>query len=79
MNVYVLVSGLDSSQYVGMSEDPERRLKEHNSGKVRSTKSKAPWRIIYIEEFSTRQEARIREKYLKSAAGRRFRKKLLGM
>ena len=67
---------MDDSQYVGMTSDENRRLKEHNSGQVKSTKSKCPWEIIYIEEFDTLAEARKREKYLKSAAGRRFRKKL---
>ncbi|RKQ50401.1 putative endonuclease [Roseivirga pacifica] len=77
MYVYVLRSEKDQTQYVGMSKEPERRLeKEHNVGKVKSTKSKMPWKIIYIEYYETREEARQREKYLKSAAGRRFRKNL---
>ena len=74
MKVYVLQSLINQNQYVGMSKDPQRRLEEHNSGKVKSTQSKRPWKIIYSEEFETRPEARVREKYLKSAAGRRFRK-----
>ncbi|MDN3205066.1 GIY-YIG nuclease family protein [Algoriphagus sp. C2-7] len=73
----MLQSDIDQSQYVGMSEDPHRRLlEEHNKGKVRSTKSKIPWTVIYTEYYETRADARKREKYLKSAAGRRFRKSL---
>lgn len=75
--VYILKSEIDSSYYVGMSENPERRLiEEHNEKRVKSTKSKVPWRIIYKEEHENRPAARLREKYLKSAAGRKFRKKL---
>jgi putative endonuclease len=78
MKVYVIQSEVDASQYVGMSSDPSRRLSEHNSGKVRSTRAKVPWTIIHTESFDTRVAAREREKYLKTSAGRRFRKNLLG-
>jgi len=79
MKVYVICSEIDESHYVGMSKNPDRRLEDHNSDKVSSTKSKIPWKIIHLEAFENRVEARKREKYLKSAAGRRFRKQLMGM
>ena len=60
--------------YVGMTINCEVRLKEHNSGKTHSTKAFIPWILIHTEEYLTRGDARIREKYLKSAAGRRWRK-----
>jgi putative endonuclease len=75
--VYVLESQRDGNHYTGMSTDVKRRLKQHNSGKVRSTKSRRPFKIIYKEPVGTRKEARKREKYLKSAAGRRFLKEYL--
>ena len=74
--VYILESLKDRSEYVGMSEAPNGRLKDHNRGDVKSTKSERPWKITYTEGFKTRAEARKREKYLKSAAGRRFRRNL---
>jgi putative endonuclease len=37
----------------------------------------APFELVYFEEFETRNEARAREKYFKSAAGRRFLKSKL--
>ena len=76
MFVYVIQSKFDNSHYVGMSSNLGNRLQEHNRKKVRSTRSKIPWVIIYQEEVDNREHARIREKYLKSAAGRRFRKSL---
>ncbi len=76
--VYVLISKKDRSQYVGMSEDVKRRLCEHNFGRVTSTKSKRPWSILCSESYKMPLEAREREKYLKTAAGRRYRKKMMG-
>jgi putative endonuclease len=76
--VYVLKSKNDYSQYIGLSQNLEERLEEHNTGRVNSTKSKRPWQLIYTESFTTCLEARKREKYLKSAAGRRFRKQIMG-
>jgi putative endonuclease len=60
-----------------MTADIETRLEQHNAGRTKSTKSKAPWKVIYTETFNSSDEARTREKYLKSAAGRRFLKKQL--
>src|SRR5690554_1137262 len=73
--VYVLYSKKFGRMYVGMTVDPTVRLKEHNSGKTRSTKAFVPWELIHSEVYLTRDDAREREKYLKSAAGRRWRNK----
>ena len=64
---------------MGLSSDIQQRLETHNSGSVKSTKAFVPWELIYWEEFETRIEVRKREKYLKSAAGRKWRKNNLGM
>lgn len=48
------------------------RLKQHNDGMTESIKNNAPFEIIYFDEFTTREETIKREKYFKSAAGRRF-------
>lgn len=57
-----------------MTNNLERRLREHNSGKNFYTKRYIPWSLVYSEEFSTVQEAKKREVYLKTAAGREFLK-----
>ena len=77
--VYILYSIKFGRFYVGMSKNIERRLKEHNSGNVKSTKAFIPWELVFQEEHETRIKARKREKYLKSAAGCRWRKNYLGM
>ncbi len=47
--VYILKSLNFNRYYVGYSADAEKRLSEHNKGKVRSTKAYKPWKIIYFE------------------------------
>jgi len=67
--VYILKSLKDGGYYVGISHDIQKRLDYHNRSKVRSTKYRIPFKIIYTEKYSTRLEARNREKYLKSYRG----------
>ena len=74
--VYVLKSEKDSSFYIGISKNPEYRLKEHNYGGSKYTKGRKPYKLIYKEEFPDRISARIREKYLKSGVGREYIYKL---
>jgi putative endonuclease len=69
---YVLRSMKDNGFYVGMSSDVERRLKEHNAGYNRSTRPRIPFELIYVERCGSRLDARKREKFLKSGAGREF-------
>ena len=71
---YVLHSKTHNRYYKGHCQDLRKRLYEHNSGQTRSTKPFMPWEIIYYEEFETRDLAIKREKYFKTAAGRRFLK-----
>jgi putative endonuclease len=71
-NLYVLYSDKFERFYIGISDDIASRLRRHNLGKVKSTKSFLPWRVIYTEVFINKQEVRKREKYLKSAAGRKW-------
>ena len=70
--VYALSSTVRNYIYVGMLQNPERRLREHNAGYSRSTKPYRPFSKFYQEAFPDRISARKREKYLKSAAGKKF-------
>ena len=76
-NVYVLRSLKTNRRYVGLTNDLERRIEEHNNGKSRSTKGFLPWKLIHFEKFENRIEARKREKYLKSGIGRAYLDKIL--
>lgn len=73
--LYVLKSINARKSYVGITDNIARRLNEHNSGLSFHTKKYCPWELIYKEEFNNRIEARKRELYFKTAAGRRFIKK----
>lgn len=74
--VYAIKSLKRKYIYVGISGKLDRRLAEHNGGKNKTTKPYRPFRLIYSEEFDTRLEARIREKYLKSDSGKEFLKNI---
>jgi putative endonuclease len=74
--VYVLQDSAGKF-YKGMTADLQRRFTEHTQGHTRSTRFLRDLRIVYTEEVADRITARKREKYLKSAAGRRFLKKVL--
>ncbi|MBI3136112.1 MAG: GIY-YIG nuclease family protein [Bacteroidetes bacterium] len=73
--VYVLRSLSSGTIYVGMATNIESRLKQHNSGKSKFTQSFVPWELIYTEFTGPSTEARKREKYLKSTAGKNFLRK----
>ena len=73
----MLKSLKDNNLYIGISENPYRRLIEHNRGLTKSTKSRRPFKLVYIEEFDNRVEARRREKYWKSGIGRETIKELI--
>lgn len=74
--VYLLLSLKDKRTYLGSTSDINRRLKEHENGKCKSTKDRRPLKLIYQEEYDTLAKARVRERYLKTRNGRRELKKI---
>ena len=75
--VYAITNENKSRIYVGMTNNVERRVKEHNAGKQRSTKSYRPWHLFHFEAYHSRGEAHKREIYLKSGSGKEFLKDVL--
>ena len=75
--VYVLQSLKDGGFYTGYTENIQKRILEHNKGQVFSTKSRAPFKIIYFEGCLYVKDAYNREKYLKSGMGKRYVKNRL--
>ena len=71
-SVYVIKSCKRSYIYVGMTNCLSRRFKEHNVGKERTTRAYRPFDLIFSENYATRDEARLREKYLKSGCGKEY-------
>lgn len=72
--VYVLQSNLDKKFYVGLTNDLRKRLEEHSSGKVFSTKNRLPVKLIYYGACFSRKDAAKRERYLKTAWGQKVHK-----
>jgi putative endonuclease len=70
--IYVLKSKKDLKRYIGLTNNLERRLLLHNSGKVKATKNRRPFELIYFEKFENRTKAAKREKFLKSGKGREY-------
>ena len=63
--VYVLESIVDGDFYKGSTENYLKRLEEHNRGDSQFTRSKMPWKLIFVREFVTKKEALIEERRLK--------------
>ena len=65
--VYVLQNTESKEKYIGSTNDIERRIEEHNNGFVESTHRKSgEWKLIYCEQYLSEEDARLREKRLKS-------------
>ena len=69
--VYVLLSLCDDRTYIGYTDNIERRLQEHNAGRSKATKHRRPFKLLFTEEFNTSKEAKHREVWWKTGAGRR--------
>jgi putative endonuclease len=54
--------------YIGSSDDPQRRLAEHNSdlGHVTFTHKHGPWALVWSEPHPTRAAAVARERQIKA-------------
>ena len=75
--VYIIKSEVTDRFYIGHTENFQNRLKRHNAGLVRSTKSGIPWYEIYIEEVNDKNLAYRREMQIKSYKGGEAFKKLI--
>ncbi|HEX2535432.1 MAG TPA: GIY-YIG nuclease family protein [Chitinophagaceae bacterium] len=70
--VYVLFSGSLNKYYCGCTEDVEKRITEHNSGKGNFTSKGIPWRLIKKLELASRPEAMQLERKIKKRGIKRF-------
>jgi putative endonuclease len=64
----------DGKLYTGCTKDVKMRVALHNVGRVRATRNRRPFMLVYSESYANRQDAMRRERYLKSGWGRRFLK-----
>ncbi len=75
--LYILYSHKTKKLYTGQTNNIERRLKEHFSGKIFSTKNNLPVSLIYTEECQTRSEVMKREKFFKSLHSSNLKQRIL--
>jgi putative endonuclease len=74
--VYLLEStSRPGKRYVGITEDPNRRLREHNAGKSPHTSNYTPWQFVVVVRFRENAKAEAFEKYLNSGSGHAFAKR----
>ena len=79
MNYTYIVRCRDGTLYTGWTNNLEKRMEAHNSGKgARYTKSRRPVKLVYYEEFETKEEAMSREyaiKHMKKSKKEKLLKK----
>lgn len=68
--VYVLYSYSSHRYYYGYTANLIQRIYWHNNGNKGFTTRYRPWVVIHVEFFQTKQEALVREQFLKSGNGR---------
>lgn len=69
--VYVLLSEKDFLLYIGFTTNIGKRISDHNAGGTTSTKHRRPLKLIFTEFYLFEQDARNREQYFKTSAGKR--------
>jgi putative endonuclease len=74
---YVIWSEKLGKCYVGSTSEPHKRLAHHNRGISHFTSRGVPWVLRYTEGYSANIEARRREQFLKTGAGRIFINRVL--
>ncbi|MBI2175312.1 MAG: GIY-YIG nuclease family protein [Parcubacteria group bacterium] len=74
--VYAIKSCLKNYIYVGLTNNPELRIRQHNEKKEKTTRLFTPFSVIFLRQCPTRTKARELEKYLKSGVGKAFLKTL---
>ena len=74
--VYVILQN-NGNLYIGYSKDLKKRIRDHKGGKVRTTRNNRPLKLILYECYLLEDDAKRREKYLKSSDGKRDLKRQL--
>lgn len=79
MNYTYIVECSDGTFYTGWTNDLDRRIDAHNSGKgAKYTKTRRPVTLVYYEMFETKEEAMRREYEIKQYSRRQKEKLIAG-
>ena len=67
--VYILRSTADKNLYIGSTDNIRRRLSQHNSGKVDSTRNRIPFTLEAYIGVRDKSKAVELEQYFKTGSG----------
>lgn len=68
--LYVLQNEVSNFIYVGYTTNYKKRIIRHNNGHVQSTKAFRPLKLIFLEVYINKSDAKHRERYLKTTKGK---------
>ncbi len=74
---YILKSKKNGNLYTGYTHDLRKRFQEHNKNKSPATKGRGPFDLVYYEACIDEDDAKARELFLKSGAGKKYLKNRL--
>lgn len=69
---YIIRCGKTETFYTGTTNNLKKRLEQHDKGRVKYTKDKLPLELVYFEACLNKDDAYRRERYLKTAIGKRY-------
>jgi len=72
VTLYIIRGILSDKKYIGITNDLQRRLREHRDGNSKGGQIIGDFELIYTEEFDDYASARKREIFLKSGQGRKW-------
>ncbi|MEM6362290.1 MAG: GIY-YIG nuclease family protein [Bacteroidota bacterium] len=70
--MYILQSENSGRYYIGHTSDSSERVSYHNNGRVKATRNKGPWRVVYSEKYETKNQANQREFEIKKKKSRKY-------
>lgn len=75
--LYIIYSESLDQYYIGISNDPARRLNYHNTGPKGWTKRGRPWKLVFQKEFESKQAAKFWEEWIKKQKSRKVLERII--
>ena len=75
--LYILKSKSVDKYYIGISQNPDRRLEYHNTIEKGFTARYRPWTIVFTKEFETKELALQAERRLKKWKSKKLTEKIV--